>query len=29
MGLMFTMSAGHDQFHLAQARRALTSVRAG
>jgi hypothetical protein len=29
MGLMFTMTAGHDRFHLAQARRALTSVRAG
>ncbi len=29
LGLMFTMLAGHDQFHLAQARRALTSVRAG
>ena len=28
-GLMFTMTAGHDRFHLAQARRALTSVRAG
>jgi hypothetical protein len=29
LGLMFTMTAGHDRFHLAQARRALTSVRAG
>jgi hypothetical protein len=28
-GLMFTMIAGHDRFHLAQARRALTAVRAG
>ncbi len=29
LGLMFTMLAGHDRFHLAQARRALTAVRAG
>ena len=29
LGLMFTMIAGHDRFHLAQARRALTAVRAG
>ncbi len=27
--LMFTMTAGHDRFHLAQARRALAAVRAG
>ena len=26
--LMFTMTAGHDRFHLAQARRALAAVRA-
>jgi hypothetical protein len=29
LGLMFTMTAGHDRFHLAQARRALAAVRAG
>ncbi len=29
LGLMFTMTAGHDRFHLAQGRRALVSVRAG
>ena len=29
LGLMFTMIAGHDRFHLAQARRALAAVRAG
>jgi len=29
LGLMFTIIAGHDRFHLAQARRALTSVRPG
>lgn len=29
LGLMFTMTAGHDRFHLAQARRALSAVRAG
>ena len=27
--LMFTMTAGHDRFHLAQGRRALAAVRAG
>ena len=27
--LMFTMTAGHDRFHLVQARRALGAVRAG
>ena len=26
-GLLFTMIAGHDRFHLAQAERALTSLR--
>jgi hypothetical protein len=29
LGLMFTMTAGHDRFHLAQARRALAAVRGG
>jgi len=29
LGLMFTMTAGHDRFHLAQARRALAAVHAG
>jgi hypothetical protein len=29
LGLMFTMIAGHDRFHLAQARRALAAARAG
>jgi hypothetical protein len=28
LGLMFTMTAGHDRFHLAQARRALAAARA-
>ena len=28
-GLMFAMTAGHDRFHLAQARRTLAAVRAG
>ena len=28
-GLLFTMIAGHDRFHLAQAERALALVRAG
>jgi hypothetical protein len=27
--LMFTITAGHDRFHLAQARRALAAVRPG
>ena len=29
LSLMFTMTAGHDRFHIAQARRALAAVRAG
>jgi hypothetical protein len=29
LGLMFTMTAGHDRFHLAQARRALAADRTG